>query len=55
MKVKTVLSRNLVDIPDLDRWRVPYLAKLLQERGQANYDCEDHGHLTVLIDSLCTN
>ena len=38
--MKTVLSNNLVCIPDLDRWRVRYLARLLEERGQAHYENE---------------
>ena len=55
MKVKAVLSNMLAVVPDRDRWRVSYLEKLLEERGQAYYEGRDHEHLTVLIDSLCIN
>ena len=54
-RIKSVLCGNLAETPARDRWRIEYLCKLLQERGQAYYDGEDHEHLTVLIDSLCTN
>ena len=54
-RIKSVLCGSLVEIPARDGWRIGYLCKLLQERGQAYYDGEDHEHLTVLIDSLSTN
>ena len=54
-RIKSVLCGNLVETPARDRWRIGYLCKLLQERGQAYYNGEDYEHLTVLIDSLCTN
>jgi hypothetical protein len=54
-KMKTVLGNKLAVVPDRDRWRVTYLERLLEERGQAHYEGEDHEHLTVLIDSLCSN
>ena len=46
---------KLAVVPDRDRWRVSYLERLLEERGQAYYEGGDCEHLTVLIDSLCTN
>ena len=55
VKVKAVLSNKLAVVPDRGRWRVSYLEKLLEERGQAYYEGRDHEHLTVLIDSLCIN
>ena len=55
-RIKSVLCGNLAETPAGDRWMIEYLCKLLQERGQAYYDgVEDHEHLNVLIDSLCTN
>ena len=54
-RIKSVLCGNLVETPARDRWRIGYLCKLLQEREQAYYSGEDYEHLTVLIDSLCTN
>ena len=54
-KMKAVLGNKLAVVPDRDRWRVSYLERLLEERGQAYYEGGDCEHLTVLIDSLCTN
>ena len=54
-KMKAVLSSNLAMVPARDRWRISYLAKLLEERGQVHYEGGDVEQLTVLIDSLCTN
>ena len=45
----------MTTIPDRDMWRIRYLARLLEERGQAHYEGEDVNQLTVLIDSLCTS
>ena len=42
-------------VPDGDIWRVKYLGKLLEARGEANYEGEDTQQLTVLIDSLCSS
>ena len=55
VKMKAVLSSKLAMVPDRDRWRISYLAKLLEERGQVHYEGGDVEQLTVLIDSLCTN
>ena len=54
-KVKAVLGNKLVTIPDRDRWRLGYMAKMLEERGHAYYEGGETEHLTVLIDSLSTN
>ena len=54
-KVKAVLESKVTTIPDRDMWRIRYLARLLEERGQAHYEGEDVNQLTVLIDSLCTS
>ena len=54
-KIKAVLGSKLAMAPDMDKWRIKYLAKLLEERGQAHYEGDDVVDLTVLIDSLCTN
>ena len=53
--MKAVLGSKLAMVPDRDRWRISYLAKLLEERGQVHYEGGDVEHLTVLIDNLCTN
>ena len=56
-KVKQKLMNTSAPVPDLDKWRLDYLAKLLTERGEAHYRVEDSvvSRLTALIDSLCTN
>ena len=53
VKMKQELGGRLVAVPDGDVWRVKYLGKLLEARGEANYEGEDTQQLTVLIDSLC--
>ena len=53
-RVKAALVTNRSPTPDCDRWRLRYLAKLLETRGDVHYMGEATDHLTVLIDSLCT-
>ena len=50
-------AANQAPIPQQDRWRVPYLRKLLTERLQAHYaaDKEEEERLQGLIDSLDIN
>ena len=55
VKVKAELGSRLEAVPDGDVWRVKYLGKLLEARGEANYEGEDTHQLTVLIDSLCSS
>ena len=54
-KVKKIMSLKLTAVPETDSWRLPYLMKLLEERGEAYYEGEDVDQLTALIDSLCMN
>ena len=46
-------------VPTEDRWRVPYLGKLIEERDMLFYqglkDTEEVELVQRLIDSLCTN
>ena len=53
--IKEKLHQNVASVPDIDRWRLDYLAKLLCERGEAHYRSEDEevARLSMLIDSLC--
>ena len=37
-KIKAVLGSKLAMAPDMDKWRIKYLAKLLEERGQVHYE-----------------
>ena len=54
-KLKAVLESKLATIPDREKWRVRYLARLPEERGQAHYEGDDVHQLADLIDSLCTS
>jgi hypothetical protein len=46
---------KLSEMPDQDRWRLPYLGRLLEERGERFHNMEDTVGITELIDSLCIN
>jgi hypothetical protein len=46
---------NLSELPDQDRWRLLYLGRLLEERGERFHMMEDTTGVTELIDSLCVN
>ena len=52
-----LLGADKVVVPDVDKWRVPYLERLLAERLQAYYiaDTLAEEQLTVLINSLVFN
>ena len=49
-QMKTVLMDRVTEVPDLDQWRVSYLGKLLEQRGELHTS-----QLTKLIDSICVN
>jgi hypothetical protein len=53
--VKAVMAEKQVELPDQDKWRVPYLGRLLEERGERFHYMEDTMEITELIDSLCVN
>ena len=54
-QVKKVLGDRLSEVPVLDIWRLPYLGKLLEQRGEFHHQMLDTSELTELIDSLCVN
>ena len=54
-KVKEALGRKKATIPEDEKWRVGYLGKLLQARGEALYEGGQTGLMTTLIDCLCVN
>ena len=54
-KVKEVLGNRLVQVPTQDFWRLSYLGKLLEQRGESYYQMGDTSELTELIDSICVN
>ena len=52
------LNKNeLIEVPEQDTWRIPYLRKLLAERLSAHYkgDAEEEDRLKELINSLVVN
>ena len=55
--VRVKLMEGAAKVPEVDKWRMDYLARLLTERGEASYTVEGGVvvRLTALIDSLCVN
>ena len=53
--VKKVLAGRLREVPEQDMWRLPYLGKLLEQRGELHHNMMDTSELTELIDSICEN
>ena len=54
LKIRKILGGQLSAVPDNDQWRLRYLCRLLEARGQAHYEGGETEELTSLIDSLCT-
>ena len=54
-QVKKVMGERLVHIPEQDMWRLAFLGKLLEKRGEDYHQMVDTGETTELIDSLCIN
>ena len=50
-------TRETVEVPEQDRWRVKYLDKLTKEKQEHHYmgEVEQMKKLSDLIDSLCIN
>ena len=55
VKMKAAVWSRVVAVPVDDVWRLEYIGKLLEARGDAHYGGEDTNQLTVLIDSLCSS
>jgi hypothetical protein len=55
IQVKKVLGEKLAEVPQQDKWRLLYLEKLLDQRGEMYYRMDDTAQLTELIDSICLN
>ena len=54
-QVKKVLCDRQAQVPEQDAWRIGYLAKLLEQRGELHYNMGDTSELSDQIDSLCMN
>ena len=57
MLKEELVKREEVNIKEQDKWRVGYLARLLEQRQEQHYlgQVEDENSLSTLIDSLCVN
>ena len=54
-QVKKVMGEKLAQVPQQDMWRLQYLGKLLEQRGEKHFQMGDITELTELIDSICLN
>ena len=54
-EVKKVLRVSVAEVLRLDRWRIPYLATLMEQRGENHFQMRDTSEMTDLIDSLCVS
>ena len=52
---RAVYNKELVEVPDLDSWRVRYLWSLLSQRQNADLYGQDTDRIRELINSLCIN
>lgn len=55
LDVKAVVAEKLAELPDQGKRRLPYLGRLLEERGKRFHNMEDSVGITELIDSSCIN
>ena len=56
-QVREQLAKLVTTVPEGDKRRMMYLARLLSERGEAYYRSEEEDviRLSGLVDSLCLN
>ena len=47
--------RKTPAVPERDRWRLGYLAKMLEARGETFYAGKETELVSILIDSLCSS
>jgi hypothetical protein len=53
--IKQRLIRKILSVPERDKWRLGYLARMLEERGEAFYAGKETELISILIDSLCSS
>ena len=53
--VKQELVKKTPPVPEIDGWRLVYLGKMLETRGEAFYAGKETELLSSLIDSLCSS
>ena len=54
-KVRAILDEKKCEVPHRDKWRLPFLAKLLEERQHLHYQASDTTEIQGLINALCVN
>ena len=54
-KVRAILDEKKYEVPHRDKWRLPFLAKLLEERQHLPYQASDTTEIQGLINALCVN
>ena len=52
---EAVSMKEAVSVDEVDRWRIPYLCKLLGQKQQLTYLGEEVEEISSLINSLCIN
>ena len=53
--VREALWEREETVPERDKWRLPYLDKLLRRRYELQVDCQKTTAINILIDSLCSS
>ena len=54
-EVRTALEQSDVMVPEMDRWRLPFLEKLLLQRHNMQAQIQNTKKLQDIIDSLCSS
>ena len=52
---EAVRMKEGVSVDEFDRWRIPYLGKLLGQKQELTYLGEEVEEISSLINSLCIN
>ena len=52
---EAVRMKEVVSVDEVDRWRIPYLGKLLGQKQELTYLGEEVEEISSLINSLCIN
>ena len=52
---EAVRMKEAVSVDEVDRWRIPYLCKLLAQKQELSYLGEEVEEISSLINSLCIN
>ena len=53
--IKQRLIRKIPSVPERDKWRLGFLVRMLEERGEAFYAKKETELISILIDSLSSS